>query len=400
MHSEILDFLAEHRRTRTDPLTDRLVATIERDNPGYRSSGIVPHEDLRRSCFDNIQRVLELLADAVQHHGVSQTVGFEESYDAARETGRRRAEQGLPLDDVLRSFRIGGRLIWDDLVDQAGPDLTSEVLREIGTRLWEVVDETSAQVAAAYHRHERAAVRADEQQRAELWEAVLSGRAADPGFAYEAARILDLPDAADLLVVAGTGLEPSQAGAGVAPHASAWARRTGGVVGLVVLNDGDADKAVAKLRCLTEGPAGASDVSLGISLVATGLAGASSAYRQATLALQALDGRPGLASFEQVLPEALLLSSPEVAGRLVAIWLGPILALPGSESKVLIDTLAAWVGTGGSAAATAAAAHCHRNTVFNRLRRVSTLIGKDLLVVAPPIELDLALRVLKVGRGM
>jgi len=33
----------------------------------------------------------------------------DDYFDAARETGRRRAEQRLPLDDVLRSFRRGGR---------------------------------------------------------------------------------------------------------------------------------------------------------------------------------------------------------------------------------------------------------------------------------------------------
>jgi len=203
VRAETLAFLAGHRRARLEALTDRLVATIEASNPGYRATRLVPHDDLWESCHDNIARVLELLAAAVAGAtpaAAAWPAGAEAgdtAYDAARTTGHRRAEQGLPLDDVLRSFRIGGRLIWDDLVEQARSALDAEELREVGTRLWEVVDETSAQVAAAYHLAERAAVRADEQLRAELWEGVLSGRAKEPGFAHEAARILDVPVAGD-----------------------------------------------------------------------------------------------------------------------------------------------------------------------------------------------------------
>ena len=63
-------FLAEHARSHADDLTDLLVKTIERDNPGYRASGVVPRADLWHSCRDNIGRVLELLGIAVAEHGL------------------------------------------------------------------------------------------------------------------------------------------------------------------------------------------------------------------------------------------------------------------------------------------------------------------------------------------
>ena len=65
MRAATLAFLAGHRRARLEVVTDRLVHTIESGNPGYRSAGVVPHDDLRASCHDNILRVLELLAEAV-----------------------------------------------------------------------------------------------------------------------------------------------------------------------------------------------------------------------------------------------------------------------------------------------------------------------------------------------
>jgi len=393
-----LAFLVAHRLERLDPLTDRLVETIERDNAPYRLTGLVPRPDLRASCRENVDRVLQLLGAAVER-GEAGTVGGHpddaHAYDAARSTGRRRAEQGLPLDDVLRSFRIGGRLIWDDLVSEAA-HLDATLLRDLGTHLWGVVDETSAQVAESYHRHERYLVRADEQQRAELWEGLLSGRGREPGFAAEVAGALDLPVTADLVVVVSGTLDPRRAERALSPHASSWVRRTTDVVGLVVLRDTAAD-VVAALGELTTGTAHR----VGVSGPVSGLARADRGFAQAFLALRSLGADPtptggalrgGVAGFDDRLPEALLLSSPDVARRMVQRWLGPVLDRAPGEAEVLLDTLAAWVASGGSATRTAAVVPCHRNTVVNRVRRVSDLIGRPLDDDAVPIELDLALR--------
>lgn len=391
MREQTREFLAQHRRARTVPIATRLVEVIEAENRGYRDLPVVSRPDLLRSCLANVGRVLELLAEAAETgrlHGE-----HDAAYDAARETGQRRAEQGLPLDDVLRSFRMGGRLIWADLVAEAPAVLDPADVRDIGTALWEVVDRTSAEVAASYHRHERAAVDADAQQRAELWEGLLTGRAREPAFAHLAARVLDLPVSGDYLVVSGAGLDLARAERSTGQAVSRWVRRTDGVVGLVALRDGDPAPALRALAHEAE----ASGCALGVSTVVPGLSRADDGVAQAQLALRARDGQPGLSSFDEQLPEALLLSSPAVTRRLVAVWLAPLLDLGGGESGVLLDTLAAWVGTGGSVTATATAVPCHRNTVMNRLRRVEGLLGRPLLDRAPPVELDLALRAVKLG---
>ena len=403
-HQETVDFLARHQATRIDSITERLVETIERRHPGYRTSQVVPRSDLWRSCHDNVARVLQLLAAAVSSgEGAdrsSRELDDDESYDAARETGRRRAEQGLPLDDVLRSFRIGGRLIWDDLLAQGEGVLGSQGVREIGTRLWEVVDETSAQVAHAYHLKERALVRADEQQRVELWESVLAGRAREPGFAQEAGRLLDVPEDADFLVVVARSLDARLvdvrwAESRLAPHATAWVRRTGDLVGLVALREDDPAEAQGALHEM--GLRGGKP--LGVSSVVRGLARVDLGYRQATLSLRAQGDSPGAAVFDQRLPEVLLLSSPDIAARLVDRWLEPVLALPAAEAADLLATLEAWVEAGGSATRTAASVPCHRNTVLNRLRRVGELTGHDLSDDAVPVELALSLRARRMGSG-
>lgn len=387
MRPDALAVLAEHRATRVPELTERLVETILAGSRTYASSAQVPRADLERSCRDNIGRVLELLALAVED-GLPSATRY---YDAARATGRRRAEQGLPLHDVLQSFRIGGRLIWDDLVEHAHDLLDSRDLREVGTRLWEVVDETSAQVAASYHESERGLIRADEQRKASWWEGLLNGRGRDAAFALEALRILDLPEDGPYVVVAASGHEvgPLQRALAGRRTTAQWVRRAVGVSGIVA---GPRVTGLPGLVGDTLREAGL-DCAVGLSGAVGGPAELDLASRQATLALQTRAGRPGVTDFDAALPEALLLTSPEVASRLVEVWLGPVLALPEAEAQPLLETLRAWVATGGSAVHTAERAHCHRNTVVNRLRRVAAVTDRPGVAdTPPPVELALALR--------
>ena len=343
--------------------------------------------------------MLELLALAVAGGGQADVAG-EAYFDAARETGRRRAEQGIALDDVLRSFRLGGRLIWEDLVEEAHSReaLDADGLREVGTRLWEVVDQTSAQVASSYHAAERELVREDEQRRATLWEGMLHGRAKDAAFALEAARILDLPVRGRYIVVAldrrdgkGTAmpdLEQSLARNGVP---SSWQRRTDGVIGVLSLGDSDPARVLDVLGRRAAGP-------VGVSVVAEALADMEAAHRQALLALRTMaPGERSVVTFDERLSEVLLLTSPDVVERLVLVWLGPLLDLPKPERDPLLSTLETWVAVAGSTTRAAALAHCHRNTVVNRLRRVGTLIGRELVDGSPPVDLVLALKAHRLG---
>jgi hypothetical protein len=400
MSEGTVGFLARHRQQRVPELTERLVHTIVEQNPGYAEAQVVPLTDLQQSCRDNIARVLQLLARAVE--GGCGDVFEERFLDAARATGQRRAEQGLPLDDVLRSFRVGGRLIWEDLMEQAHGDggLDPRGVREVGTWLWEVVDETSAQVASAYHAAERRLVREDEQRRAALWEGLLHGRAQDPAFALEAARILDLPVRGRYAVIA----LAQQDGVGdVAAHlaqrlalrgvGSAWHRR--GEELLAVLALGEVPLTVP-VEVLGEWSRGA----VGVSTVVGALGELEVAHRQASLARRTVaPGGRAVVAFDDCLPDALLLRSPDVAARLVESWLAPVLALPRAEARVLLQTVEMWVETAGSTSRTADLAHCHRNTVVNRLRRVGEFVGRELVDTPPPLELALALRAYRLRLG-
>ncbi|HEY3952361.1 MAG TPA: helix-turn-helix domain-containing protein [Streptosporangiaceae bacterium] len=383
--------LAARVLERVPALADALVRTIEEQNPGYRTMAVVPRDELWHSCHDNLTRVLQMIAQPGPDSGPA---GSREHYDAAWATGSRRAEQGMPLDDVLRSFRLGGRLVWEALIDQAHADqLTdTEGLLDVATRVWEVVDATSAQVAAAYHFAESDLLRTDAHRMAMLWEGLLNGRAKVITFAYEVSRILGVPVEGPYAVVVA---DPSPASADPAllrqrlaaqEIVSVWQARADALVGMLALRQPTLDGVLEPVRETLQTRAG-------LSLVVRGLAEVDAAYRQAMLARRTILGdQAEAAALEQRLPDALLLSSPELARQLVRRWLGGLLEIAPAERRLLLGTLQIWVATGGSVKRTADDAFCHRNTVINRLQRMQAITGHDFTDPTGLVELKLALR--------
>jgi hypothetical protein len=378
--------------SRVPELTDALVALIADQNPGYRRVNVVPQEDLWRSCHDNLTRVLQLVSRAAGDDSVGTDL-----YDAARATGRQRAQQRMPLDDVLRSFRLGGRLVWEALIDRAraGELADPDELLDLASWVWTVVDDTSAQVAIAYHATERELVRVDEQRRATLWEGLLHGRAKDPAFALQTAQSIGVPVDGPYAVVVldrgdittpgddrtGSALERKLADTGIV---SVWQARSHTLVGLLAV--GDTAVALRVLRENAPSPAG-------MSMTVPTLAEVNTAYEQAVLARSTVPpGRVEVAALADRLPEALLLNSPALAEALIERRLGPLLKVPLAERRLLLDTLNSWLTTGGSINQTANAVHCHRNTVINRLRRIEAITGLDLANTSAHLELSLALR--------
>lgn len=393
----LVGFVVEHGAALVPGLTAKLVEEIWRRNPAY-AAGPVSREDLHASCHDNISRVLELLTIGL----VADDAPADPLYDAARATGRLRAEQRVPLDDVLRSFRLGGRLIWGELIARAGEQgsLDSSGMTEVGSRLWEVVDETSAQVAATYHLTERERLRADEQRRGALWEDLLTGSEES---SVTAARALGLAaEGAYVVVVAADALvEGVDAFPVAAAHdalargrcVSTWQHRGGTCVGVVVLpEDGGTDDPARDVAAMLRPATG---LAAGV-VPATSVAGLVEAHRLAGLALECARAEGlGAVTLDDRLPEALLVRSPELAERLVSTVLGQVLSRSDAERVTLLETLEAWIASAGSVTRTGELLHCHRNTVLNRLRRLRELTGRDdLREGRVPAEVDLAMRAL------
>ncbi len=365
-----------------DALTEELVARIRDEDQPYSRLDAAAVADVRRSCHDNLERVLQ---------GLSQ-VGptGDDRYDAPRLTGQRRLEQGVPLESVLHAYRLGGKVIWGRLVAVARADGAGsvEVLLDAATDVWELVDVFSSHVADAYRRAELDRVRVDDERRQVLLDTVLDGR----GDA-SALRALGLPDAGGWVVVCAPRAAPRAATWSPTARSalagrslpSAWRARDG-IVGIVGVGGRGPADVVSCLR----GAAGLSGTDAGVSWRVGSAAAIGELARLASTSAAALPAGSGIVALEDHLVATLVGADPVVAGLLARTVLGLLLEVAPAERRLLLETVEVWVASGGSAAVAAQSLFCHRNTVLNRLRRVRELTGRSVERPRDLVELALA----------
>ncbi|NMN96263.1 PucR family transcriptional regulator [Nocardiaceae bacterium YC2-7] len=365
-----------------DNLTDEIAREVVRREPAYGNLSPAAQQDIRNVSRDNMIAILGALS------------GEPASGDAiARATGKLRAEQGVPLPAVLRAFRIGTTVVWDRLILAADNPADSRDLLLTASDIWNVVDDFSQGITAAYQETTTEQMRRDAHARDAALDVLLSGRIVDGPELWESANVLRLPHHATYCVVvamSGTpagetlpGVSDSLATVGVR---SAWRVELDSQVGVVALTPRfDVERLAA---CAAERTLGR----VGVSVPYDNLEETAAARRQAQLACAA--GKPGsreVVQYDKAPVAILLAGAPEVSGSLIASVLGPILALPEHERDILLETMRTWFASGGDPSATAAALYCHRNTVRQRLNRVAQLTGHDLTSPTAAIEVYLAL---------
>ncbi|MCT9009813.1 PucR family transcriptional regulator [Streptomyces rhizosphaerihabitans] len=421
-------------------LTERLMDLLKEREPAYRTAMEADAESVR----DEVRRSLRLNVGSLIRPGELR----EAAHRCSWAIGRARAERGLPLDALLRAFRLGGGMIWQELVDETTRrhPADARLLVHVAADVWNFVDDHCAVVADAYRQTERELMWRRENRLRLMTAALLDGTA----------RIADLPAAAAAL-----GL-PEQGRYAVVlarlPVGRAFADVRGQVrisglrvlwyrdrdrdseesYGIVLLGDhpygggppghgheiGLLDAEADAEPEPTPGPAaergtGGGDgrggerprthgpdvdageiarrltappvARVGVSPVVDGLAAIGDARRLADTALRACPRSGGTVVLEEHLPAALVVSSPVLGAALSERVLGPLLRLDLSDRDVMLDTLTAWLACDGSAQRAAGRLYCHRNTVLNRLRRCEQLTGRSLTRPADVVELSLAL---------
>lgn len=364
--------LAAGVAARIDPVTDRLVHLIKVDDAGYGTRDLVPDGDLWRSCHDNLLEILDAIAQ----------VPDARSYGTAapHATGRRRAEQRLPLESLLHAYRVGGRVVWESLLEECRTRTPPPIdeLMDGAVFVWEVIDFYSTAVAQAYRQAEAELLGRDEARRQTLLRSLLSGVALDTDIAF-AAEILQLPASGPYLVAVAdphghgsTSTRSLAAALRAQGIASEWLMQDGRFVGLIALGRLTASHVASQLLA-------AGRMRLGLSPTTNELAAVATAYRHAELALRCVPaGKLEAASIDDRPISALLVASPDLARRLSQRVLGPVLALVQDERDLLLRTLDAYIEVSGAMATVAAHLSCHRNTVLSRLARIEQLTGTSL----------------------
>ncbi|GGF52891.1 hypothetical protein GCM10011519_28560 [Marmoricola endophyticus] len=372
-------------RGRVDAIGDDIALTMIGNHPAAYDR-LAPDiiADIRRSTREHIRLGVA---------GQSGVPGAsEEAVDLWRETGRRRARQGVPMEMVINAYTLGTRTLWQALMDSApaGPGVDDRALIDAGQALWASLDPQTAIMVEAYRQESARIERQDLQRHQSVLDGLVAGRGADDDFAASARDDLGIvAEAAVACVVAPYDGDPNPpvtaehrlAREGVVAH---WHVRGELYFGLVAHRGTPAD-----LAALLEPHATGR---VGVAESVKGIRGFAVAFALAARTAQSLPrGQARVALATERLPELLLAASPEVTGLVVAESVGPLLAMPAPQSEVLLTTLGAVLGCDGSPTRAAAQLFCHRNTVIYRIKQIEELTGRSLTDPGDKLLLTLGL---------
>ncbi|MCW3469344.1 helix-turn-helix domain-containing protein [Rhodococcus pyridinivorans] len=330
---------------------------------------------IRRATTSTVWRALKLVA------GLGES---EVSLVSAEVEGIARdfARRGMELDDLLRTIRVGYAVLAADFLDAATlllpPAESSAELRRISVLLFEVLDDFTADAAAAFIKEQSA------------WAAGISAARFDLVTRILAAEDLDTVHAEEVL---GYSLE--------GPHVAliAWStpnssRDLRGVVESTLRERGAASASlVLPVGLQTVWAWGAvlpgrsrprntlpsfDDAFVVVGEVGSGIHGFRQSHGEAKAVERLIRLRPAQipcsVAYEHVALEVLLLSDPEAAKRFASHVLGP-LAQDEPRMTELRSTLRRYLEMDHSLAKVASVEHISKNTVTYRINKALDLCG-------------------------
>ena len=332
--------------------------------------------------------------------------GLDEALAVADEIGRSRAIQGVPVDAVIRSWRIAEQVLEESLIARSADIETSELLDTI-RRLGKLIGELTDRSAASYRSTQEEVTGHYDRLATDLVAQIVSGTPLSAEEIGRRARVIQA-DPAETYAAVAVGLPERD---DPATHSSVQRRLLGHlgprVRGRILIGSLDdrplflvptpvgSDGHLCRLLNTALGPGGPpGDLILGVSSASAELSRVYETARQARLALevgQRLGMPRGVIPFADVAVEALLLREPDTAAILLR-RIAPLLQRP-----ELLETLRAYITNGYSARAAARSLYVHPNTVPHRLRSIRGLIGADTSDALAGADIVLALRWLDLG---
>jgi hypothetical protein len=342
------------RRTDIDQYADRLLDTFW-DRPEFQRLH-PPREQVRAWVRWNLELVNRWLIDGQPP--------VESELEVFREHARARAAEGTPADIVPANFRSGARFAWRSLLDAATEEERPALL-ESADLLFEYVDRVTRIYAEAYEEVAKsAAATAEEAGARALLRRIAADDAPLPEDRQLAERMGFQLDRASRPFVIASPRQPVEYHAQLSAAlrrrgalAASEGRRVAGLAASRSTWDGlDLDRRAIVAR--GEGAIG-------------GERGRALDELRDAVEVAIRRGDFGEIEVEDYLAEVLLLRSPRVADQIAARVYGPL----GPELAHTLDVLAQ---NNFERAPTSAALPVHRNTLRDRINRISEITGVDL----------------------
>lgn len=377
--------------TRSDELAAIVAETVWREVDYYADTGQISREELHQNCIESLRMVFGVL-DA--------SAAFDTAL--AAQTGTARARAGIPLPAIMDAYRVGCRLIWEEIVALAAgrPHISREALVRATARVWLAQDVYTHAMANAYRETMTNRVLTQASERSALVEALIDGRIVEQASLWEIATMLRLPARGPYVVVAAecvamgkSALPGVEAKLSSVDISSAWRLLPDVQLGLIhVRSQAKFDTLIQTLTRLTATRIGVSSRFDDLRQTPEGVT-----YARIALSAERPDGSL-LSVFEAEPLTIAAVSAPRVMKQIAASVFAGFTELEDRDREMLFTTFREWAAADGSITAAAERLFCHPNTVRHRLRRIEERTGKSLsrprdlaeLCLAFEIELRLA----------
>lgn len=376
----------------------RLHGAVRREVPAYGAIASATVEgDILRVNRENVVLFFRCLAEDRQPTPVE--------LDAIAASARSRLRQGIPLEAIFRSYRIGVRVLWECLLEVA----PQQDHGRLGVLALDYAERVSTAAAAAYleerqrdthSRHEATRLLLTRMIAAEVDEAAMLAEADALGFDFSAAHVVLVVTVARGEVSPNTRSDLALAAVQARFHARLPASLavvlSNGLVAVVPAPDAEVAEQLVEGAAAGGALEAEPTLAVGVGTPRAGIGGLGASYQEAVRA-RAL-GRmlhPGRV-FHRYREVALLdlFKEDETIDAFVQDALGPILELDGGRRRRLIETLEALFASALNRKQAAFQLRVHQNTLSNRIRRAEALLGGSILEGERRFQLELALRLL------
>ena len=375
--------VADVMRPELGRAAEEVIDAIQREVPEYAR----PHDDtytstVRRAVHQAVQQFVLQIADP----GTPR----EATAQLFRDIGRIEAAEGRSLEPLQAALRLGARVTWRMLCEQAvRGSLSIDVIGPVGEALFLYLDELAAACSEGFTRASAEVAGELERRRRRLLDLIVT----DPPVSREAVADLAraagwaLPRRVAVVALEDRGREHFGPLPALPPDVLIDVARQDPCV--LVPDPGGPGRAEVIERGL-RGWTGALGPAVPIARAASSLR-----WARQMLALArrgAVAGGPGLIRCEQHLATLLLSADEDLARVLSAVQLAPLARLRPVQQDVVAQTLLAWLQNAGNARLAAGQLHVHPQTVRYRLRQIQDLFGPVLAEPGARFELEVALR--------
>ncbi|MDQ3646615.1 MAG: helix-turn-helix domain-containing protein [Actinomycetota bacterium] len=388
---------------RLEEVVERCSSAVWETVPSYGRAGEPLKQDLREAVRGNVATLSQVLSQGRDIR--------RDEMEAIERVGARRAEAGIPLDDVLHAYRTVSRVCWDLLSEECrrfqGDALEATI--ELAQSVLRYTDEISTSVAEAYSRAQRAIVREQEGARREFLADVLYGTDAAPEDILRRAHTFGYDLSLGYLALVGCGPHGDSARES-AVAAAAGSTSAHPTADPIVLQKGEqtiallpvdptADPAVIPEKLLAEL---SGDWAFGVGGPEPGLEGIRRAYLEAREALEigSALGQPGPTyRFDDLLLYHFLRAEPALVARFVEQMLGPLIEYDERRKGELVKTLDCYFDADASVKLAGERLFAHPHTVTYRLKQMERLTGWSLRTAEDKLRLQLALRAYRLAES-